>query len=157
MAGVKDWSNDIVAYERDLGAIRGSGRPVAMLSSFTMSLMASFVLGADGCISGMGSVVADLQAALLAAVPDRRPRRGPADQRAAVAAGPGLLRPAIRRHAQPDEGGASAAGPDPGGSRAAPADAGLGGRAQPDSARPSRGRPRLNDPRVPRGVTDSRR
>ncbi len=68
VAGVKDWSNDIVAYERDLGAIRGSGRPVAMLSSFTMSLMASFVLGADGCISGMGSVVADLQAALLAAV-----------------------------------------------------------------------------------------
>ncbi len=68
VAGVKDWSNDIVAYERDLAAIRGSGRPVAMLSSFTMSLMASFALGADGCISGMGSVAADLQAALLAAV-----------------------------------------------------------------------------------------
>jgi 4-hydroxy-tetrahydrodipicolinate synthase len=33
-----------------------------------MSLMASFLLGADGCISGMGSVTADLQAELLAAV-----------------------------------------------------------------------------------------
>jgi 4-hydroxy-tetrahydrodipicolinate synthase len=33
-----------------------------------MSLMASFLLGADGCISGMGSVAADLQAALFAAV-----------------------------------------------------------------------------------------
>ena len=68
VAGVKDWSNDIVAYEKNLRALRASGRPVAMLSSFTMSLMASFLLGADGCISGMGSVVADLQAALYAAV-----------------------------------------------------------------------------------------
>ena len=68
VAGVKDWSNDIVAFERNLRALRGSGRPVAMLSSFTMSLMASFLLGADGCISGMGSVAADLQAALYAAV-----------------------------------------------------------------------------------------
>jgi 4-hydroxy-tetrahydrodipicolinate synthase len=68
VAGVKDWSNDIVAFEKNLRALRGSGRPVAMLSSFTMSLMATFLLGADGCISGMGSVAADLQAALFAAV-----------------------------------------------------------------------------------------
>ena len=68
VVGVKDWSNDIVAYEKNLRALRASGRPVAMLSSFTMSLMASFLLGSDGCISGMGSVAADLQAALYAAV-----------------------------------------------------------------------------------------
>jgi 4-hydroxy-tetrahydrodipicolinate synthase len=68
VAGVKDWSNDIVSYEKNLRALRGAGRPVAMLSSFTMSLMASFMLGADGCISGMGSVTADLQASLFAAV-----------------------------------------------------------------------------------------
>jgi len=68
VAGVKDWSNDIVVYEKNLRALRASGRPVAMLSAFTMSLMATFVLGADGCISGMGSVTADLQAALLTAV-----------------------------------------------------------------------------------------
>ncbi len=66
VSGVKDWSNDIVAFERNLRALRGSGRPVAMLSSFTMSLMATFLLGADGAISGMGSVVADLQAELFA-------------------------------------------------------------------------------------------
>jgi 4-hydroxy-tetrahydrodipicolinate synthase len=64
VAAVKDWSNDIVAFERNLRAIRATGRPVAVLSSFTMSLMASFLLGADGAISGMGSVVADLQADL---------------------------------------------------------------------------------------------
>jgi 4-hydroxy-tetrahydrodipicolinate synthase len=65
VAGVKDWSSDIVAFERNLRAIRATGRPVAVLSSFTMSLMASFLLGADGAISGMGSVAADLQADLL--------------------------------------------------------------------------------------------
>jgi 4-hydroxy-tetrahydrodipicolinate synthase len=68
VVAVKDWSNDIVAYEKNLRALRASGRPVAMLSSFTMSLMASFLLGADGCISGMGSVAADLQAELFAAI-----------------------------------------------------------------------------------------
>ena len=68
VAAVKDWSNDIVLFEKNLRALRATGRPVAMLSSFTMSLMASFLLGADGCISGMGSVTADLQAALFAAV-----------------------------------------------------------------------------------------
>jgi 4-hydroxy-tetrahydrodipicolinate synthase len=68
VAAVKDWSNDIVSYEKNLRAVRATGRPVAVMSSFTMSLMASFLLGADGCISGMGSVVADRQASLLAAV-----------------------------------------------------------------------------------------
>ncbi len=68
VAAVKDWSNDIVALEHNLRALRATGRPVALLSSFTMSLMASFLLGADGCISGMGSVTADVQAALFAAV-----------------------------------------------------------------------------------------
>jgi 4-hydroxy-tetrahydrodipicolinate synthase len=67
VAGVKDWSNEIVAFERNLRAIRASGRPVAVLSSFTMSLMSSFLLGADGAISGMGSVAADLQVELFEA------------------------------------------------------------------------------------------
>ena len=68
VAAVKDWSNEIVSYEKNLRAVRATGRPVAVMSSFTMSLMASFLLGADGCISGMGSVTADVQAALFAAV-----------------------------------------------------------------------------------------
>jgi 4-hydroxy-tetrahydrodipicolinate synthase len=67
VVAVKEWSNDIVAFERNLRVIRATGRPVAVLSSFTLSLMATFLLGADGAISGMGSVAADLQAALFAA------------------------------------------------------------------------------------------
>lgn len=68
VVAVKEWSNDIIAFERNLRAIRATGRPVAVLSSFTMSLFSSFVLGADGAISGMGSVAADLQAELFAHV-----------------------------------------------------------------------------------------
>lgn len=68
VVGVKDWSNDMVSFERNLRAIRSTGRPVAMLSSYTMSLMGSYLLGADGSISGMGSVTADLQVQLFAAV-----------------------------------------------------------------------------------------
>lgn len=68
VVGVKDYSNDIVAFEQNLWAIRATGRTVAMLSSYSASLFASFVLGADGAISGMGSVVADLQANLFEAV-----------------------------------------------------------------------------------------
>ncbi len=67
VAGVKDWSNDIVAFEHNLRAVRATGQPVAILSAFTTSLMASFLLGADGAISGMGSVTADLQGELFAA------------------------------------------------------------------------------------------
>lgn len=68
VVAVKEWSNDIVAFEQNLRAVRATGRPVAVLSSFTMSLFATFVLGADGAISGMGSVAADLQAELFAQV-----------------------------------------------------------------------------------------
>jgi 4-hydroxy-tetrahydrodipicolinate synthase len=67
VTAVKDWSNDIVALEANLRALRATGRPVAVLSAFTMSLMASFLLGADGAISGMGSVTADFQAELFEA------------------------------------------------------------------------------------------
>jgi 4-hydroxy-tetrahydrodipicolinate synthase len=68
VVAIKEWSNDIVVFERNLRVMRSTGRPVAVLSSFTMSLMASFILGADGAISGMGSVAADLQAELFAYV-----------------------------------------------------------------------------------------
>ena len=67
VVGVKDWSNDMVALEANLRALRRTGRPVAMLSSYTMSLFGSYVLGADGSISGMGSVTADLHAELFRA------------------------------------------------------------------------------------------
>jgi 4-hydroxy-tetrahydrodipicolinate synthase len=74
VVGVKDWSNDMVAFERNLRALRATGRAVAMLSSYSASLFGTFILGADGAISGMGSVAADLQAELFDTV-----RRGDLD------------------------------------------------------------------------------
>src|SRR4030095_16266995 len=67
VAAVKDWSNEIVAFEANLRMLRATGRPVAMLSAFTMALMAPSLLGAAGAISAMGSVTADLQAELFEA------------------------------------------------------------------------------------------
>ena len=68
VVAVKEWSNDILTFEKNLRAIRATTRPVAVLSSFTRSLYASFVLGADGAISGMGSVTADFQVRLFDSV-----------------------------------------------------------------------------------------
>ena len=62
VAAIKEWSNDIVAFERNLKAVREAGRNVAVMSSFSTSLLSSLVLGADGLISGLGSVIPELQA-----------------------------------------------------------------------------------------------
>jgi 4-hydroxy-tetrahydrodipicolinate synthase len=64
VAGIKEFSCDIVTFERNTKAVRETGRPVAILSAYTMALLATFLTGADGCISGLGSVLADLQAEL---------------------------------------------------------------------------------------------
>src|SRR5262249_56185500 len=61
------WWKGGVGSGGNLGALRAPGRPGATLSAFTMSLMAPFLLGADGAIWGMGSVTADLQADLFEA------------------------------------------------------------------------------------------
>lgn len=68
VVAVKEWSNDIIAYERNLRALRALDKPVSVLSSFSRSLLASLVLGADGILSGHGSVVVDLQVELFQAV-----------------------------------------------------------------------------------------
>jgi 4-hydroxy-tetrahydrodipicolinate synthase len=70
VVAVKEWSLDIGVYERNLQAVRSVGRPVAMLSSFSTNLLPSLAVGADGILSGHGSVIADLQAQLLELVQD---------------------------------------------------------------------------------------
>jgi 4-hydroxy-tetrahydrodipicolinate synthase len=68
VVSVKEWSNDIVAYERNLRAIKSLDKDVSVLSSFSRSLFASLCLGADGILSGHGSLVADLHVDLWRAV-----------------------------------------------------------------------------------------
>ena len=68
VVAVKEWSNDIVAYERNYRAIKSLDRDVSVLSSFSRSLLASLCVGADGILSGHGSVLVEEHVELFRAV-----------------------------------------------------------------------------------------
>ena len=68
VAAVKEWSLDIGVHERNHRALQGLDRPVALLTSFSTHLLPALVSGADGILSGHGSVIAGLQAQLFEAV-----------------------------------------------------------------------------------------
>ena len=65
---VKEWSLDIAVYERSLEVVRSAPHRVSLLTSFSTHLLPSLAVGADGILSGHGSVIAGLQAELLHAV-----------------------------------------------------------------------------------------
>lgn len=68
VVAVKDWSLDIRLQETYRHALRELGRPISYLTSFSTNLLPSLALGADGILSGHGSVIAGLQAELFDAV-----------------------------------------------------------------------------------------
>jgi 4-hydroxy-tetrahydrodipicolinate synthase len=68
VVAIKDWTLDISVYERNLRIARAQSHEVAMLSSFSTHLLPTLGLGADGILSGHGSVIAGLQAQLFEAV-----------------------------------------------------------------------------------------
>jgi 4-hydroxy-tetrahydrodipicolinate synthase len=68
LRAIKDWSNDAMLHERHIRTLQGLARPVNVLSTHSAWLMSSLVLGCRGLLSGAGSVIADLQAALWRAV-----------------------------------------------------------------------------------------
>jgi len=65
---IKDWCNDPALAEKHIEVLHGLRRPVTVLSTHSAWLFASLVTGADGLLSGSGSVIADLQARLFDAV-----------------------------------------------------------------------------------------
>ena len=65
---VKDWSNDAMAHARHIRTFQNLSRPVNVLTTHSSWLMASLSMGANGLLSGAGSVIADLQVALFQAV-----------------------------------------------------------------------------------------
>ena len=65
---IKDWSADPILHERHIRTLQALPRPVTLLTTHSAWLMASLTMGANGLLSGAGSVVADLQAALFEAV-----------------------------------------------------------------------------------------
>jgi 4-hydroxy-tetrahydrodipicolinate synthase len=68
VCAIKDWSNDAMLHERHIRVLQGLPRPVNVLTTHSSWLMSSLVLGCNGLLSGAGSVIADLQAALWRAV-----------------------------------------------------------------------------------------
>ena len=65
---VKDWCADPMLHERQIRTLQSLARPVTLLTTHSAWLMASLTIGANGLLSGAGSVVADLQVALFEAV-----------------------------------------------------------------------------------------
>lgn len=65
---IKDWCNDPSLHERHIRTFQALDRPVNVLTTHSAWLMGSLVMGANGLLSGAGSVIADLQAALFDAV-----------------------------------------------------------------------------------------
>jgi 4-hydroxy-tetrahydrodipicolinate synthase len=64
VVAIKEWTNDIVLYERNYRALKALDKDISVLSSFSRSLLTSLCVGADGILSGHGSVVADLHVQL---------------------------------------------------------------------------------------------
>ena len=71
IAAVKDWSNDPALHERQTRVFQSLPRPVTLLTTHSAWLMASLTMGAGGLLSGAGSVIAPLQAALFEAVREK--------------------------------------------------------------------------------------
>jgi 4-hydroxy-tetrahydrodipicolinate synthase len=68
IAAIKDWAGNVQQHEMHIRMLQGLARPVNVLTTHSAWLLSSLVLGCKGLLSGSGSVIADLQAALFAAV-----------------------------------------------------------------------------------------
>jgi len=65
---IKDWAGNVQQHEMHVRTLQSLKRPVNVLSTHSAWLLSSLVLGCNGLLSGSGSVIADLQAALFRAV-----------------------------------------------------------------------------------------
>jgi len=65
---IKDWSNDAMLHEKHIRTFQSLSRPITVLTTHSSWLMASLTMGANGLLSGAGSVIVDLQVALFRAV-----------------------------------------------------------------------------------------
>ncbi len=65
---IKDWCANAQLHERQVRVLQSRTPPVHVLTTHSSWLLSSLVLGCNGLLSGSGSVIADLQAKLFAAV-----------------------------------------------------------------------------------------
>ena len=65
---IKDWAGDPMLHERHTREFQSLPRPITVLTTHSAWLMGSLVMGAQGLLSGAGSVIPDLQVELFEAV-----------------------------------------------------------------------------------------
>jgi 4-hydroxy-tetrahydrodipicolinate synthase len=65
---IKDWAGNVAQHEWHVRTLQNLPRSVNVLSTHSAWLLSSLVLGCNGLLSGSGSVIPDLQAALFRAV-----------------------------------------------------------------------------------------
>jgi len=65
---IKDWIGNVQHHEWHVRTLQSLPRPVNVLSTHSAWLLPSLVLGCNGLLSGSGSVIAELQSQLFAAV-----------------------------------------------------------------------------------------
>jgi 4-hydroxy-tetrahydrodipicolinate synthase len=65
---IKDWSNDPMLHEKHIKTFQNLSSPVNVLTTHSSWLMSSLVMGANGLLSGAGSVIANLQVSLFNAI-----------------------------------------------------------------------------------------
>lgn len=68
---IKDWSNDPMLHERHIKSFQSLPNPVNVLTTHSSWLMASLSMGANGLLSGAGSVIVDLQISLFQAIKNK--------------------------------------------------------------------------------------
>jgi 4-hydroxy-tetrahydrodipicolinate synthase len=68
IAAIKDWAGNVPQHEMHIRMLQSLPRPVNVLTTHSAWLLSSLVLGCAGLLSGSGSVIPDLQAALFRAV-----------------------------------------------------------------------------------------
>jgi 4-hydroxy-tetrahydrodipicolinate synthase len=65
---IKDWCGNVQLHEWHVRTLQSLQRPVNVLSTHSVWLLSSLVLGCNGLLSGSGSVIPDLQSELYHAV-----------------------------------------------------------------------------------------
>ncbi len=68
VVGIKEGSKDPATFEKNLRALRALKKNIAVWSTHSKWLLADLAIGADGILTGMGSITADLHVALLEAM-----------------------------------------------------------------------------------------
>lgn len=68
LKAIKDWTAEPMEHERNIRTLQSLPRPVNVLSTNSAWLMASLSMGANGLLSGAGSIIPDLQVAMFQAV-----------------------------------------------------------------------------------------